>query len=74
MNKNLTHTHADIHIHAPPPFAHTYTHTPSLHPLTHTPYTHVRTLTTRLISVQPASAVMRPIPTDVAAWIQSGMS
>lgn len=29
---------------------------------------------TKLISVQPASAVISPMPTEVAAWMQSGIS
>lgn len=32
------------------------------------------TLMTKLISVQPASAVISPMPTDVAAWMQSGIN
>ena len=66
-----THTDTYTYIHTD---THTYIHTNS-HTYIDTPSRmdellirlNVRTLTTKLISVHPARAVMRPMPTDVAA-------
>ena len=60
-----THVHTYIHT-----YVHTYIHRRSVtyeRTIDTSERTNVRTLTTKLISVHPARAVMRPMPTDVAA-------